>query len=243
MGLFRDRTGTPRWSLFSPRPQPRRAKGLNSPDSPATPSEPLDEPAAEVTDDQATNVAAAATRPPVPDHEPKPWERYPGLPALSAAEARARNGRGFAAIIMPRHRRSTRREQAGRRVHVDVNAAQSALDSAAASLGQGLVQAVVWDPGTGLALAGHGDDAARVAPVWHRVLRDVRRALPQAGFPAAGSPHLVGLESGRLAILLHVPAGPGACLTVQTELVALDDVLESVVPALRHALISASGGH
>ncbi len=243
MGLFRDRGVSSRWSLFgSPRPQPRRAKGMDSPDSPAPPPEPLDDEATEAggLEGEETHGTSPASRP----GGQKPSQRYPGLPALSAAEARARNGRGFAAIIMRRHRRARRHDHSSaHRTHVDLPAVENALDAAADSLGQGLDQAVVWDAGTGLALVGRGDAYERLAPVWHRALRDVQAALPEAGLRDPGSQHLVGLRDGRIAILLHGSPTLGACLTVHRHLVDLDDVLDSSVPRLRSALVSASGEH
>lgn len=244
MGLFRDRGGSPRWSLFgSRRPQPRRARGMDSPDSPATPSEPLDD-AIEAGSPAAEDEATHATRPVSRTRGPKPSQRYPGLPTLSAAEARARNGRGFAAIIMRRHRRARRHDHAAaHHSRVDLPTVETALDAAAHSLGQGLDQAVVWDAATGMAIAGRGDAYERLAPVWHRALRDVQAALPEAGLRGPGSQHLVGLRGGRIAILLHGSTALGACLTVHRQLIDLDDVLDSSVPRLRSALVSASGEH
>jgi hypothetical protein len=58
--------------------------------------------------------------------------------------------------------------------------------------------------------------------------------------PAAGPYHLVGLEDGRLAVLLHADPDLGACLTVDLDVVALDTLLATAVPSLRGALASTS---
>ena len=165
---------------------------------------------------------------------------HPGLPADSPAEVRARHGRGFSSQTRRRRRRRHQHEQPGRRADVDLVALEVALDAAAAAIGDGLLQVVVWHAATGLALASRGDPPPELAPMWHGATRDVRATLPHADLPAAGSYHLVGLEDRRLAVLLYANPDVGACLTVDLDVVAVDTLLATAIPQLRGALAATS---
>jgi hypothetical protein len=166
---------------------------------------------------------------------------YRGLPAVSPAEARARHGRGFSSLTRRRRRRRHHgHEQPRRRTDIDLAALEVALDAATATLGDGMLQVVVWHASTGLALASRGDPSPELAAVWHEATRDIRAALPHADLPAAGSYHLVGLEDRRLAVLLHADPDLGACLTVDLDVVAVDSLLATAVPQLRGALAATS---
>lgn len=167
---------------------------------------------------------------------------HAGLPADGPAEVRARHGRGFASLTR-RHRRKRHAHeqvQVQRRTDIDIAALEAALDSAASTVGDGLVDVVVWHATTGLALASRGQVSPEHASLWHGATREVRAALPHADLPDAASYHLVGLADGRLAVLLHTNRDLGACITVDLDLVAVDALLTTAVPQLNDALAATS---
>jgi hypothetical protein len=161
---------------------------------------------------------------------------HAGLPADSPAEVRARHGRGFASLTRRRRRRRHGHEQVQRRTDIDLAALEAALDSAVSSVGDGLVDVVVWHATTGLALAARGQVTPEHASLWHSATRDVRATLPHADLPDAASYHLVGLADRRLAVLLHTTRDLGACITVDLDLVVVDALLTTAVPQLNAAL-------
>jgi hypothetical protein len=171
-------------------------------------------------------------------HPERPYEPplHPGLPATSPAEVRARHGRGFSSLTSRQRRRRHAQERTRRRTDIDLVALEAALEDAVSSLGGGLVHVVVWHAVTGLPLASRGDSTPEVGSAWHGATRNVRATLPHADLPDSGAYHLVGLADGRLAILLHVHADLGACLTVDLDLVDIDSLLAAAVPQLSSAL-------
>jgi hypothetical protein len=181
-------------------------------------------------------VQLASTHPDLPYVAPP----YPGLPAVSPAEVRARHGRGFSSLTRRRRRRHHGHEQPGRRTDIDLVALEVALDAATSAIGDGLLHVVVWHAATGLALASRGNPSPELAAVWHGATREVRATLPHADLPAAGSYHLVGLEDRRLAVLVHADPDLGACLMVDLDVVAVDTLLATAVPQLRGALAATS---
>jgi hypothetical protein len=169
---------------------------------------------------------------------------HPGLP-VSPAEVRARQGRGFSSLTR-RHRRRRHghgHEQEQRRTDIDILALEAALDTASAAVGDGLVDLVVWHASTGLALASRRDAAPELASAWHAAAREVQAMLPHADLPDAGTYHLVGLADRRLAVLVHVHPDLGACITVDLDLVAVDNLLSSVLPRLSSDLAATSRGY
>ena len=182
------------------------------------------------------SVQLAATRPERPYVAPQ----HPGLPPASPAEVRARHGRGFSSMTRRHRRRRHGHVEAQPRTDIDLAALEAALDSTAATLGDGLVDLVVWHAVTGLTLASRGTTASELAPVWHGATREVRATLPYADLPDAGSYHLVGLADRRLAVLLHVHPDLGACITVDLDVVAVDVLLGTAVPQLSGALAATS---
>jgi len=175
-------------------------------------------------------------------HPDRPYTAplHPGLPALTPAEVRARHGRGFASLTRRHRRRRHAHEPSRRRVDIDLAALEEALDAAVPAVGAGLVHAVVWHAGTGLALAARGDAAPEVASVWHGAAKEVRATLTHADLPSAGSYHLVGLADRRLAVLLIGHPDLGACLTVALDEVDVEELLGSTVPELGEALAATS---
>jgi len=163
-----------------------------------------------------------------------------GLPADSPAEVRARHGRGFASLSRRHRRRRHGHEQVQRRTDIDLTALEAALDSAASTVGDGLVDVVVWHATTGLALASRGQVTPEHASLWHGATREVRATLPHADLPDAASYHLVGLADRRLAVLLHTNRDLGACITVDLDLVVVDALLTIAVPQLGDALAATS---
>jgi hypothetical protein len=188
------------------------------------------------TEASEESVQLAATHPERPYVAPV----HGGLPAASPAEVRARHGRGFSSMTRRQRRRRHDHEEARLRTHIDLPALESALDAAAAAVGDGLIGLVVWHTITGLTLASRGTSASEVASVWHGATRDVRASLPHADLPDAGSYHLVGLADRRLAVLLHVHPDLGACITVDLDVVAVDELLATAVPQLSSALAATS---
>ena len=188
------------------------------------------------TEASEESVQLASTHPERPYVAPL----HSGLPAASPAEVRARHGRGFSSMTRRQRRRRHGHEEARLRTDIDLAALESALDAAAAALGDGLVDLVVWHAVTGLTLASRGTGASEVASVWHGATRDVRASLPHADLPDAGSYQLVGLADRRLAVLLHVHPDLGACVTVDLDVVAVDALLATVVPQLSEALAATS---
>ncbi|HEY5483688.1 MAG TPA: hypothetical protein VIK31_07745 [Propionibacteriaceae bacterium] len=181
-------------------------------------------------------VQLAATHPERPYTPPL----HPGLPTDSPAEVRARHGRGFASLTRRHRRRRHGHEQVQRRTDIDLAALEAALDSAASTVGDGLVDLVVWHATTGLALASRGHVAPEHASLWHGATREVRATLPYADLPDAVSYHLVGLADRRLAVLLHANPDLGACVTVDLDRVAVNALLATAVPQLSHALAATS---
>jgi hypothetical protein len=165
---------------------------------------------------------------------------HAGVPADSPAEVRARHGRGFASLTRRHRRRRHGHEQVQRRTDIDLAALEAALDSAASSVGDGLVDVVVWHAATGLALASRGQVTLEHASLWHGATREVRATLPHADLPDAASYHLVGLADRRLAVLLHTNRDLGACITVDLDLVLIDALLSTAVPQLNDALAATS---
>lgn len=165
---------------------------------------------------------------------------HAGLPADSPAEVRARHGRGFASLSRRHRRRRHGHEQVQRRTDIDLTALEAALDSAASTVGDGLVDVVVWHATTGLALASRGQVTPEHASLWHGATREVRATLPHADLPDAASYHLVGLADRRLAVLLHTNRDLGACITVDLDLVVVDALLTIAVPQLGDALAATS---
>lgn len=165
---------------------------------------------------------------------------HAGLPADSPAEVRARHGRGFASLSRRHRRRRHGHEQVQRRTNIDLAALEAALDSAASTVGAGLVDLVVWHAATGLELASRGQVTPEHASLWHGATREVRATLPHADLPDAASYHLVGLADRRLAVLLHTNRDLGACLTVDLDLVVVDALLTTAVPQLNDALAATS---
>jgi hypothetical protein len=140
-----------------------------------------------------------------------------------------------------RHRRKRHvHEQVQRRTDIDLAALETALDSAASAVGDGLVDLVVWHAATGLELASRGQVTPERASVWHGATLDVRATLPHADLPDATSYSLVGLADRRLAVLLHTNRDLGACITVDLDLVAVDILLTTAVPQLNDALAATS---
>jgi hypothetical protein len=264
MALFRDRRAFPRWSFIDSRTlaRPRRAKDENSAESVPTPDEPMAEVAPEpervvvdvapvswieerrswfATGDWPTEaseeaVQLAATHPDRPYTPPL----HPGLPTDGPAEVRARHGRGFASLSRRHRRRRHGHEQVQRRTNIDLEALEAALDSAASTVGDGLVDLVVWHAATGLELASRGQVTPEHASLWHGATREVRATLPYADLPNAASYHLVGLADRRLAVLLHTNRDLGACITVDLDLVVVDALLTTAVPQLGDALAATS---
>lgn len=181
------------------------------------------------------SVQLAATHPTRPYVAPD----YPGLPAASPAEVRARHGRGFSTHRRRRRRRHHGHEVVRRRVDIDLAALDAALDATQTHVGQGLVHVVVWHTTTGLPLAARGVDPV-TATLWHQAGRDMRAMLPHADLPELGSYHLVGLADRRLAVLVHVGADLGACVTVDLAMVSVNDLMATAIPRLHDSLAAAS---
>ena len=181
-------------------------------------------------------VQLAATHPDRPYTPPL----HPGLPTDGPAEVRARHGRGFASLSRRHRRRRHGHEQVQRRTNIDLEALEAALDSAASTVGDGLVDLVVWHAATGLELASRGQVTPEHASLWHGATREVRATLPHADLPNAASYHLVGLADRRLAVLLHTNRDLGACITVDLDLVVVDALLTTAVPQLGDALAATS---
>ncbi|MGV8849148.1 MAG: hypothetical protein ACOH16_06345 [Propionibacteriaceae bacterium] len=181
------------------------------------------------------SVQLAATHPTRPYVAPD----YPGLPAQSPAEVRARHGRGFSTHRRRRRKRHHGHEVEKRRVDIDLVALDAALDATETHVGEGLVDLVVWHTTTGLPLAARGVDPV-TATLWHQASRDVRAMLPYADLPELGSYHLVGLADRRLAVLVHAGADLGACVTVDLTAVSVNDVMTIAIPRLHESLVAAS---
>jgi hypothetical protein len=181
------------------------------------------------------SVQLAATHPKSPYVAPD----YPGLPAASPAEVRARHGRGFSTHRRRRRKRHHGHEAEKRRVDIDLAALDAALDATETHLGDGLVDLVVWHATTGLPLAARGVDPV-TATLWHQATRDVRAMLPYADLPALGSYHLIGLADRRLAVLVHAGADLGACVTVDLAVVSVNDLMTTAIPQLHESLAAAS---
>lgn len=180
-------------------------------------------------------VQLAATHPTRPYVAPD----YPGLPAHSPAEVRARHGRGFSTHRRRRRKRHHGHEVEKRRVDIDLAALDAALDATETHVGEGLVDLVVWHTTTGLPLAARGVDPV-TATLWHQASRDVRAMLPYADLPELGSYHLVGLADRRLAVLVHAGADLGACVTVDLTVVSVNDMMTIAIPQLHESLVAAS---
>jgi hypothetical protein len=181
------------------------------------------------------SVQLAATHPTRPYVAPD----YPGLPVASPAEVRARHGRGFSTHRRRRRKRHHGHEVVKRRVDIDLAALDAALDATETHVGQGLVDVVVWHTTTGLPLAARGADPV-TATLWHQAGRDMRAMLPHADLPELGSYHLVGLADRRLAVLVHVGADLGACVTVDLAIVSVNDLMATAIPRLHDSLAAAS---
>jgi hypothetical protein len=186
----------------------------------------------EATDE---SVQLAATQPTRPYVAPA----YPGMPADSPAEVRARHGRGFSTHRRRRRKRHHGHEVEKRRIDIDLVAPDAALDATETRVGRGLVDLVVWHTPTGLPLAARGVDPV-TGTLWHQASRDVRASLPYADLPDLGAYHLVGLADRRLAVLVHAGADLGACVTVDLATVSVNDLMATTIPQLHESLVAAS---